>query len=63
MSVGIIAGSLETGRVPWIRFTVTCGETDAPLLVTPRITREDLRKLDGDYLYVVEREGRFLPVQ
>ena len=54
VSAGIIAGSLETGRVPWIQFTVTCGEAGAPLLATPKITREDLRKRDGDYLYVVE---------
>ena len=54
MSAGLIAGSLETGRVPWIQFTVTCGETEAPLLAMPKITREDLRKVDRDYLYIVE---------
>lgn len=54
MSAGLIAGSLETGRVPWIQFTVTCGEAGAPLLTTPKITLQDLRKVDGDYLYVVE---------
>jgi hypothetical protein len=54
VSAGLIAGSLETGRVLWIRFTVTCGEAQAPLLATPKITREDLRKVGGDYLYVVE---------
>lgn len=54
VSAGLIAGSLETGRVPWIRFTVTCGEAEAPLVTTPKIKREDLRKLDGDYRYVVE---------
>lgn len=54
VSAGLIAGSLETGRVPWIQFTVTCGEAETPLLATPKITREDLRKVDGEYLYVVE---------
>lgn len=54
VSAGLIAGSLETGRAPWIRFTVTCGKAGASLLATPKITREDLRKVDGDYLYVVE---------
>ena len=54
VGVGIIAGSIEGGRVPWLRFTVTCGDDAAPWLVTPRIRREDLEKVDGDYRYVVE---------
>jgi len=54
VSAGLIAGSLETGRVPWIQFTVTCGEAEAPLLTTRKITRDDLKRVDGDYLYVVE---------
>lgn len=54
VSAGLIAGSLESGRVPWIQFTVTCGEAGAPLVTTPKITREDLRKVDGEYFYVVE---------
>jgi len=53
VSAGIIAGSLETGRVPWIQFTVTCGEAEAPLITT-KIKLEDLKRVDGDYLYVVE---------
>jgi len=40
--------------VPWIRFAVTRGEAEAPLLATRKITWEDLRKMDGAYLYVVE---------
>jgi len=53
VSAAIIAGSLETGRVPWIQFTVTCGEAATPLLNTRKITRDDLQKVDGDYRYVV----------
>lgn len=49
-----LAGSIESGRVPWIRFAVSCGDDAAPFLVTPRITREDLERVDGDYRYVVE---------
>ena len=54
VSAAIIAGSLDSGRVPWIQFIVTCGDTAAHLLTTPKITREDLKKLDEVYLYVVE---------
>ncbi len=54
VGVGIIAGSIESGRVPWLQFTVTCGDEAAPWLVTPQITREDLEKMNGDYRYVVE---------
>lgn len=54
VAADILAGSIESGRVPWLRFAVTCGDDAAPFLVTPKITREDLRKVDGGYLYVVE---------
>jgi len=54
VSAEFVAGSLETGRVPWIRFAVTCGEAEAPLITTRKITRDDLQRRDGDYLYVVE---------
>ena len=54
VGVGLVGGSIESGSVPWIRFTVTCGDDPAPWLMTPRITREDLEKVDGDFRYVVE---------
>jgi hypothetical protein len=54
LSAGIIAGSIESGRVPWIQFTVYCGDSAEPLLVTPRITKKDLKKADDGYLYIVE---------
>lgn len=54
VAAGILRGSLESGRVPWIRFAVACGDDAAPFLVTPKITRDDLRKVDGEFLYVVE---------
>lgn len=54
VSAGIITGSMETGRVPWIRFTVTCVEAEAPLITIPKIKLDDLEKRDGDYPFVVE---------
>lgn len=55
VSVGLVGGSIESGIVPWIQFTVTCGDEPAPWLVTPQITREDLEKVDDrDFRYVVE---------
>lgn len=54
LSAGIITGSIESGRVPWIRFTVFCGDSAEPFLVTPKITKKDLKKVGDGYLYVVE---------
>jgi len=54
VSADILAGSFEIGRVPWIQFYVYCGDSTDPFLVTPRITREDLKRVDKAYLYVVE---------
>jgi hypothetical protein len=55
VSAGILAGSFESGRVPWIQFYVYCGDSKDPFLVTPRITRKDLKKVGkAAYLYVVE---------
>jgi hypothetical protein len=54
VAVGLVGGSIEGGVVPWLQFTVTCGDDAAPWLVTPRIRREDLEKVDGDFRYVVE---------
>jgi hypothetical protein len=42
VSVGILAGSIETGRVPGVQFYVYCGDSRDPFLVTPRITQKDL---------------------
>ena len=54
VSVGILAGSIEAGRVPWVQFYVYCGDSKDPFLVTPRITQKDLRKVGkAAYLYVV----------
>jgi len=54
VAADILAGSIESGRVPWIRFTVACGDDAVPFLITPRITREDMEKVDGAFRYVVE---------
>lgn len=55
VSAGILAGSIESGRVPWIQIYVYCGDSRDPFLVTPRITQKDLRKVgNAAYLYVVE---------
>ena len=55
VSAGILASSIESGRVPWVQFYVYCGDSKDPLLVTPRITQKDLRKVGkAAYLYVVE---------
>ena len=55
VSAGILYGSIESGRVPWIQFHVYCGDSEEPFLVTPRITQNDLRKVGkAAYLYVVE---------
>jgi len=54
VAADILAGSIESGRVPWIRFAVTCGDDAAPFLITPRITRDDMQKVGGSYLYIVE---------
>jgi len=54
VAADILAGSIESGRVPWLRFAVTCGDDAAPFLVTPRISRKDLERVDGGYLYEVE---------
>jgi hypothetical protein len=55
VSAGILAGSFESGRVPWIQFYVYCGDSEDPFLVTPRITRKDLKRVGkAAYLYVVE---------
>ena len=55
VSVGILAGSIEGGRVPWVQFYVYCGDSKDPFVVTPRITQKDLRKVDeASYLYVIE---------
>lgn len=55
VSAAIVAGSLDSGRMPWIQFRIYCGDATDPLLVTPRITREDLKKMENrHYLYVVE---------
>lgn len=54
IAAGVLVGSIESGRVPWIRFAVACGDEAAPFLITPRITREDLEQVDGNFRYVVE---------
>ena len=55
VSVGILEGSIEFGRVPWVQFFVYCGDSKEPFLVTPRITRKDVRKVgEAAYVYVVE---------
>ena len=55
VSAGILAGSIESGRVSWIQFYVYCGDSKDPFLVTPRITQKDLRKVGkAAYLYIVE---------
>jgi len=54
VAADILAGSIESGRVPWLRFSIACGDDAAPFLTTPRITREDLERVDRSYLYVVE---------
>ena len=54
VSAGIIAGSIESGRIPWIQFTVFCGDSREPFLVTSKITRKDLKKVGKGYLYIVE---------
>lgn len=54
VAADILAGSIESGRVPWIQFSIACGDDAAPLLTTPKITRGDLKKVDGSYLYIVE---------
>ena len=55
VSIGVLAGSIEGGRVPWVKFYVYCGDSKNPFLVTPRITRKDLRKVGkATYLYVIE---------
>ena len=55
VSVGILAGSIETGRVPWVQLYVYCGDSKDLFLVTPRITQKDLRKVSkAAYLYVVQ---------
>lgn len=55
VSIGILEGSMETGRVPWVQFYVYCGDSQDPFLVTPRITQKDVRKVGkASYLYVVE---------
>ena len=53
VSAGILAGSIGSGRVPWIQFTVYCGDSTEPFLVTPKITRKDLKKIGEDYIYIV----------
>ena len=55
VSVGVLLGSIESGRVPWVQFYVYCGNSEDPFHVTPRITQKDLRKVSkAAYLYVVE---------
>lgn len=55
VSAGILSGSMDIGRVPWIQFHVYCGDSNDPFLVTPRITRKDLKKVGkAAYLYIVE---------
>ena len=55
VSAGILEGSIESGRVPWVQFYVYCGDSKEPFLVTPKITQKDLRKVGkATYLYVVE---------
>ena len=55
VSADILSGSMDIGRVPWIQFYVYCGDSNTPFLVTPRITRSDLKKVgNAAYLYVVE---------
>ena len=54
VSADILAGSMRTGRVPWIQFRIFCGESLKPYLVTPEITYKDLRKAGKSrYLYYV----------
>ena len=55
VSAGMLAGSIESGRVPWVQFYGYCGDSKDPFLVTPKITQKDLRKVGkAAYLYVVE---------
>ena len=54
VSAGIIRGSIESGRVPWIQFNVYCDDSTEPFLVTPKITRKDLKKVGEDYIYIVK---------
>jgi hypothetical protein len=54
ISVDVLAGSIETGRVPWIQFYIYCGDSKDAILVTPKITPKDLKREGKVYSYVVE---------
>lgn len=42
-------------ELSWVRFTVYCGESAIPVLVTPRITHRELyEKWPFDFYYLVE---------
>ena len=54
VSIDILEGSLESGRVPWFQFFVYCGDSEDAILITPKLTKEDLKHAGKDYWYVVE---------
>ena len=53
--VGILAGSVEGGRLEWIQFEIFCGDSTKPFLVTPKITPRDLVKINQHtFRYIVD---------
>ena len=54
VAINILEGSIESGRVPWVQFFVYCGDSEDAILVTPKFTRENLKRQGKAYLYVVE---------
>jgi hypothetical protein len=48
---GILAGSVENGRLEWIQFDIFCGKARRPFVSTPRIEAEDLIRR-GERLFV-----------
>ena len=54
VSADVLAGSIESGRVSWIQFHVYCGDSKNAILVTPKITAKDLKRVGRAYRYVVE---------
>ena len=54
-AVGILAGSVESGRLEWIQFQIFCGDATKPYLVTPTITPRDLVKAgERTFRYIVD---------
>lgn len=53
----VLSGSMEAGRVPWVQFSIYCGNSEEAFYVTPKLDLNDfVKKGDSKYIYFIAEE-------